>query len=268
MSILVEADDVTVDLNPAPKADPVEPKPAADEFVMPDKLAGKSAEEIAKIYVAEQSYVGEMKNQLGDYRNMTDRFLSLEEKRVADLGNEAAPEEIEIDPTELLANPRKVLDDYYAERRNSDPEVQGLAERLDRIEGQVGQSALADRHSDAAEVAASPEFMAWLNENSFRGRIAQQAVSSKDSEALDYLLTEFKGEHGASPANTDEQTSGTEADAARAVSTESSSTGSSVNTQKRFSRRKLVNLKITNPDEYSARSQEILMAYADGRVDD
>jgi hypothetical protein len=277
MGILVDTlDDEFASLNPGVESDP---KPAGqepivstkelNEFTIPEKFKGKTAEEIAQSYVELERHQGSLNNQLGDYRSMTDRFLSIEEKRVADLET-TEQEEFEIDPTELLANPGKVLDEYYEHRSAQDPNQATLLARLDQLEGQVGQSALANKHDDATKVLSTPEFQAWVGEDSFRGRIAQQAVASKDVEALDYLLTQFKGTSSTAQADTaNESGQQSEVSRAQSVATESSSSGNaSASSEKRFSRRKLVHLKMTNPDEYSARSDEILLAYAQKRVDD
>jgi hypothetical protein len=258
-----------IDATPTPaKEEPIVSTKDLNEFTVPDKFKGKTAEEIAQSYVELEKYQGTLNNQLGDYRSMTDRFLSIEEKRVADLET-VEQEEFEIDPTELLSNPGKVLDEYYENRRGKDPVYDNLTARLDQLEGQVGQSALANKHADATDVINTPEFKSWVGEDSFRGRIAQQAVASKDVEALDYLLTQFKGITPASQDTGDTGSQSTEVQRAQSVVTESASSGNaSVKSDKRFSRRKLVHLKMTNPDEYSARADEILMAYAQGRVDD
>jgi hypothetical protein len=275
MSILVDTvEEELNDLNqgvestPTPaKEEPIVSTKELDDFTVPDKFKGKTAEEIARSYVELEKYQGQLNNQLGDYRSMTDRFLSLEEKRVADLET-AEPTEDEIDPTELLANPGKVLNDYYEKRRENDPAYNQLQERLDRIEGQVGTSVIQQKHQDAVEIANSPEFNEWLGANNFRARIAQDAAANQDVEALDYLLTEYKQDNGVTEAPQSTQKE-SEVKRAKSVVTESTSSGNaSVKTDKRFSRRKLVNLKMHNPDEYAARSEEILLAYAQGRVDD
>jgi hypothetical protein len=278
MTILVEpSKEVTVDLNQGVESDPVTPvvEPAADiaveaGFVMPDKFKDKTLEQVAQSYVELEKYQGNLNNQLGDYRTMTDRFLSIEEKRVADL-EQAGVEKYEIDATDLLANPEKVLEEYFEHRKGNDPQYTELQSRLDRIEGQVGNSTLNDRHSDAEAVAGSPEFYAWVQEHPYRQGLAQQAVQNKDVDQLDYLLTEFKGQNPSQPADNDSDAQQqNELQAARSVSTESTSASgnTSAASSKRFSRRKLVQLKINNPEEYSAMSDEILMAYAQKRVDD
>jgi len=275
MTILVDHEDVTVDLNQGVESDhktPGEQEVATPTSVVPDKFAGKSVEEVAAAYTNLESELGRMRNELGDYRTMTDRFLSIEEKRVADLGQEQA-EEFTIDPTDLLANPEKVLNEYYEHRSAADPHNRELQERLDRIEGQVGQSSIEARHADAVTITNDPEFQNWVGSNAFRNRIAAEAVQNRDVDALDYLLTEWKDRNPGAASNeatgdTVSQAQQNEVRRAQSVATESSSSGNTGNTGKRFSRRKLVELKIRNADEYAARSDEILQAYAQGRVDD
>lgn len=278
MTILVDnPDEIEVSLNQQTEAKPepqnIDSEQQADERAeapesrIPDKFKGKSPEEIIDMYTNLESQYGRLTNDLGEYRSMTDRFLALEEKRVADLGNAAQEDDFHIDPTELLANPEKILEDFYQRRLANDPNVQGLAERLERIEGHVTQSTLQEKHPDAADIANDQRFRDWVGASGFRTRTIQQAIANKDTEALSYLLDEYKSQPDYGQAQeTDTQQSETET--ARRVSSESSSTGSAVNTAKRFSRRKLVELKMKNPEEYAARSNEILKAYAEGRVDD
>lgn len=279
MTILIDpAEEITVDLNQGVESDPATPVKGVtadpivstkelDDFTVPDKFKGKTAEEIARSYVELEKHQGNLNNQLGDYRSMTDRFLSLEEKRVADLES-AGAEKFEIDATDLLANPEKVMDEYFEHRRAQDPAYTELQTRLDRIEGQVGQTSIQGRHADAAEVTNDPAFQAWVGAHPVRAGIAQSAVANKDLDQLDYLLTEWKERQpAAAPTATSQQD---EISAAQRVATESvsASGNTSANSDKRFSRRKLVQLKMHNPDEYSAMSDEILLAYAQKRVDD
>lgn len=275
MTILVESVEDEIDHNLGnnknPESDPktVTLAPAIDDggFTLPAKFKGKTLEEIAQSYVELESSTGALKNQLGDYRTITDRFLSIEEKRVADL-KEVDAEDYNIDPTELLSDPNKVLEKFYNDRRAKDPEFQALTQRLDAMEAQVGQSSLQQAHPDAVELINDPRFQAWVGEDPYRQQIANQAVQNKDVPALTFLLKEWK-ERNPTSVVTDDPHARTEVQTARSVSTESSTSGTSAATSgKRFSRRKLVQLKMQNPDEYSAMSEEILLAYAQKRVDD
>lgn len=277
MTILVDqpVDEVQVDLNQNAEADNQNPGQESQQeqesagVSIPEKFKGKTAEEIAEAYVNLESEVGRMRNDLGDYRSMTDRFLSLEEKRVADLEQQGQEvDEFKIDPTELLANPEEVLGRWQEHARTKDPVYAQMQQRLDQLEGKVVARSFEDAHPDANDITASKEFHEWVNSAPSRTRLANIAVQGKDTDALSDLLTEYKmGLSATDNTSTTPKVNNEVADAKK-VSTESSSTGSAVDTGKRFSRRKLVDLKINNPEEYAARSQEILLAYAQKRVDD
>lgn len=252
---------------------------APDGFQMPEKFKDKSPEEIAKSYVELESFhgrqVNDLSNEVSHYRNLTDRFLSIEEKRQNDLQS-AGPQtqEIEIDPAEFLQNPRRVMDEYYESRKAQDTEYKVLENRLNQIEGQLGQASMHQAHPDAQQVFASPEFAQWLQSNPQRAMLAQSAVQSGNTDLATYLLSEYKERQSLSqpsqvvtqdPLAAQQQN---EIQAAQEVSTETSSTGNTAGESKpRFSRAKLVNLKINNPDEYERMNDQIVLAYHEGRVD-
>lgn len=256
-----QADDLTVEVETQA---PVEDKP---DFEMPTKFEGKSAEEIAQAYVNAEKRLGEVNNQLGEYRSMTDRLLDLEEKRVSDLEKGGATEidSYEIDPTELLANPKEVMDRYYEQRLAQDDNYQSLQQRIDRIESQSIEQQFVEKHPDASERFNDPAFVEWVQANPYRANMAAQAVQAQDYNGLDYLLTDYKERNTAAPAN---DRKAQEIQQAAQVATESQSSGSSTNSGKVYSRRKIVELKITNPEEYRMRSAEFTQAYAEGRVTD
>jgi len=246
----------------------------AESFEVPEKFKGKSAEEIAKSYIELEREFGRVRNDVGEYRSLTDRLLAIEEKRVSDLegaGGKAADSDFTIDPTELLTNPRETLEKWYEHRVKADPVYQKNQERLDRIEGQYDQKEITSAHPDAADITNSPEFHSWVQEHPVRLGIARTAVEKRDITSLDYLLTEYKSKKGTT-TEPEPKKQDSEADLARRVVTEKASSGSPTSTRftgtEVFSRRKLIDLKIRNPEEYSAMQDRILSAYAEGRVTD
>lgn len=260
------------------KADPVDNQndeelnqadPQDDGFEMPEKLRGKSAEEIARMYVADERYKGDLQNQLGEYRQMTDRLLGLEEKRVSDLEKGGADvEDFDIDPTDLLANPKEVMDRYYESRKSKDDNYVQLQERLDRIETQTKEQQFQEKHPDVQQVVNDPAFIDWINGHPVRSNIAAQAVQNNDYDSLDYLLSDYKG----AASQTNEAPSNPKAQelerAAKASTERASSGGSSSPKGEQFTRRQIVDMKINRPMEYRARADEITRAYAEGRVKD
>lgn len=252
----------------------VEPqvKQEPEGFAVPDKFKGKSAEDIARSYVELEKEFGRVRNDVGEYRTLTDRLLQIEEKRVKDLegAGQKTVDKFEIDAAELLTNPRETLEKWYEHRKLADPVFTEVQERLARIEGQAVQKEVLSRHQDAAEVTNSPEFLSWVQEHPVRLNIARAAVQNQDLDSLDYLLTEYKGKTPRASAPEPKQES--EASRAKRVATESASSGSPTNSRtggdKVFSRRRLIDLKIRNPEEYAAMQDQILSAYAEGRVVD
>jgi hypothetical protein len=240
-------------------------------FEMPEKFSGKSAEEIAQAYVNAEKRLGEVNNQLGEYRSMTDRLLELEEKRTADLekGGATEIEEFDIDPSELLANPKEVMDRYYEQRLAQDSNYSSLQERLDRIENQSVEKKFAEKHPEATDLFNDPEFVGWVKNNPYRSNLAQQAIQANDYDGLDYLLTDYKDRSTTNNAAPADDRKARELQNAARVATESSSSGNSSRSNgKVYSRRKIVELKINNPEEYRMRAAEFTRAYADGRVTD
>lgn len=267
MSLLVDpAKENDIEQNPAPK----DQEPTG--FAVPEKFKGKSAEEIARSYVELEKDSGRLRNELGEYRSLTDRLLQLEEKRVKDLEGAGGKAEgdFDVDPAEFLSNPRETLSKWYEYQKKKDPEYRAIQERLNRVEGHVGQQTLKSKHSDAEQITSDPEFIEFVKAHPVRVSIAQRAVQGQDIEALDYLLTEYK-ERKVVPKEP-ERKENSEVSAARRVATEKASSGSPANPRpggdKVFSRRKLIQLKISNPEEYSSMQDEILLAYAQGRVVD
>lgn len=269
MSILVdnETADNEIVAEPGTVAEPQAEKPS--DFAVPEKFRGKSAEDIAKSYVELEKELGRVRNDVGDYRSLTDRLLQLEEKRTRDLeGAGASPESMDIDPADFLTNPRESLTKWYEQQKKSDPEYRSLQDRLNRVESHYKTEVVRSKHADADELAQDPDFIAFVQAHPVRLQLAQAAVQQGNVDALDYLLTEYKERKGSRP----EPKQASEASAARRVATERASSGSPAGARtggdKVYSRRKLIQLKITNPDEYAAMQDQILLAYAQGRVTD
>lgn len=236
-----------------------EPAPAPEE--VPDKLKGKSMEEVYDMYLNAEKDRSRIANELGEQRRLTDKALSLSQPETAQVEEE---EVFSLDPTDLLADPVQTLDKYF-ERRESQIRNQ-YDSRIQHLESTIGQQQLTAKHPDAEQITNDPEFLAWVAAQPVRQQLANQAVSNTDYSALDYLLSEYKGSTSApapAPAKVDRK------QAARAASFEGSSSGESASSGGEiYSRNALIQMRIENPEGYSdpAFQAEIMKAYAEGRV--
>lgn len=240
-----------------------EPK-SKEAPAVPDKLQGKSMEEVYDMYLNAEKDRSRIANELGEQRKLTDRFLKLEEDRQ----QQSQPaESFELDATDLLADPVNTLDKYF-ERKEAAIKQQ-YEDRIRALEGNMGQQALVAKHPDATQITNDPKFLGWVQENSYRARIAAEAVQKQDLDALDYLLTEYKHDAGASaPAPAKEPVREERHAAARAASMEKPSSGDAGSGGEIYSRNALIRMKLEDPESYAdpAFQAEIIKAYAEGRV--
>jgi hypothetical protein len=228
---------------------------------LPVKLRGKSAQEIAAMYVNLESSYGRMANDLGTQRKLTDRLLDL--KRENDL-QQNAPQKVEIKSEELLDNPTAALERFSAARESQ------RDGRLNELEARLAATAFVSAHPDYATYQNDTDFAAWIQASPIRARAAASAANGDWSTASD-LLTEYKSVKG-STKKVDDEGDNAE-DAARKAAAKASLESSSQNNQKGktgkvYRRADLMRLRAEKPDVYfsSDFQSEIIRAYADGRV--
>lgn len=247
----------------------IAPVKTSEASNLPDKLKGKTLEDVAQMYVNLESTYGRMANDLGQQRKLTDRLLDL--KRAEDLGKQG-PKAEDVKTSDLLENPTQTLEKFANQRERSLKET--YDERIQRLEGSLAQSRFEQKHSDYQTTANDPAFVQWVQKSSLRTRAAQAAYNG-DWTAADELLTEYKATRGTA-AVVDAPKSDTSAEdnlkAAKAAGLDSSGASaggkSSGKGGKVYSRAELLNLRLRDPDTYynDAFQSEILLAHSEGRV--
>ena len=126
------------------------------------------------------------------------------------------------------------------------------------------QAMLKDKHPDMAEVLGDQQFVNWVGESQFRTKLLQQADRNFDYEAADEIFSLWKDRKALIS-----QTVGAEKNS-RNASIKSASTGgasgSPTNSRKIFRRADIIKLMKNDPNRYAALSDEIMLAYQEGRV--
>jgi hypothetical protein len=238
---------------------------------VPEKYQGKSLEDVIKMHQNAETRMGELGNEVGQYKTLTDKLLDL--KRSEDLvKGGAAPDEVQPEYTpitqdDLLDNPTEAIGGAIKEALTQEARKQ---EEKDRQEAATAEATeFGNAHPDANAIVNSAEFQAWIQESPSRSILAQQAGAGSYASA-GALLSEYKG---LKANNSDDNGDTGESDnlqAARAASTES--TGSSQAgdgpTGKKYRRLDLIRLQLEDPEAYAdpAFQAEIMKAYAEKRV--
>jgi hypothetical protein len=252
----------------APKAADTgnEVKTAERPEYIPEKFwTGNEQESLTKMAASYQnleSAYGRMANDLGVQRKLTDRMLALD-KRDQDINGTQAPKAPKVDPRRLVDNPTETLDEYW-KTRESELRNGWEAEQQQRDQ-KAREQAFVAKHPDFGTTAQSPEFLAWVNADPFRARVAALAGTG-DFTSADDLLTQYKATKKAPAQDAN-------LEAARRAGTESaanaSESGNNGKGSKRVYRRAdLIQMKMDKPEVYGdpVFQAEIYQAYQEGRV--
>lgn len=267
MPLIDPVEDPKVDETGAIIEENAEPQEEEQKSSIPDKFKGKSAEEIAEMYLNLEKDHGRLANEVGETRKLVDRVLDMQQQQPSQSTSEAE-EDLRIDAGDLLSDPTGTLEKLLERREAKIKEA--YEARIRQIEGHLGVQQLQSKHGDFQAITNDPEFLQFVQSNPYRARIAQEAVQNNDLEAVDYLITEWKDRHAA-PAQEEVEESPAKAsplEQARRASLEGSSSGESRNSGKVFSRAEIIKKKLFDPEGYGdpAYQAEIMKAYAEGRV--
>ena len=126
-------------------------------------------------------------------------------------------------------------------------------------------SQLKSDHPDLERVLQDPKFAEWIKGSKIRTQLFVQADQGYDYDAAHELFSLWKERN-----NVAKQTVSVEKQA-RKNTLKSASTGNARGTaegsrRKVYRRADIIKLMKTDPDRYNAMSDEILRAYAEGRV--
>lgn len=230
------------------------------------RFAGKSTEEIVKMYTNLESHSGRLASQLGEAR--TNLHTVITGKRESDLRQNGGTVEtaVKIQPADILSNPTEAIDRYLTSRQS--PEVNALQQRLAQLENQLANTTLRFNHPKAEEETADPAFAAWVRQTPLRQQLAQRAANGDPSSA-DMLLTEWQTTR-ASGKDPVQNVAERAKDLAQRTSLEGRSSGSEGTGKARrtYKSSDLIALRMNDPDKYEnpAFQREITQAYIEKRV--
>lgn len=249
-----EEEFASLDETPQAVQEPQVPEPAEVEE-LPEKYRGKTPAEIAKMHAEAEKLISRQAQEVGEVRKLADQLIK--ERLDSKAAQPAVVEEPDVD---FFENPKEAI----KRTLESSSEMKELRELKQRIKAQETAAALAKEHPDAFEITKSSDFADWVKASKVRLSLYAQADSDFDFDAANELLTSYKAQRNiskASVANT--EASNKKALNAAKVDTNGSNEGSS---KKFYRRADIMRLMTENPDRYMALQNEIMAAYAEGRV--
>ena len=256
-----EVQDVTTpvpDSTGAEKTEAVDTSEPVEE--LPEKYRGKSAIEIAKMHQEAEKLIGRQANEVHEVRSLADQLLK---QQLDSKAREAKPIEESLEE-DFFADPASAVN-RQVEKHPAVLEARQAALEMKRMK--TAQQ-LSSKLPDFATIASDAGFQDWVKASAIRLNLFAKADAEFDFESADELLSTYKELRQIKQQNQQTQTAEVESksqeQAMRAATVDVGGAGET--SRKVYRRADLIKLRMTDPDRYMQLSDEIMAAYAEGRV--
>ena len=221
---------------------------------LPEKYRAKSLEEVVRMHQEAEKLIGKQAQEVGEVRKLADELLK---QNLSSKQQRIQEEEPEVD---FFENPQKAVQTTI----DRHPDV--LAARQAGLEFkrmQIQQKLVQD-HPDYSQVVNDSEFQTWVKSSPVRLGLYAKADGEFDYDSANELLSTFKQLRGVKAKETEQAGNAARTKSMKAAQVDVGGSGES--SKKVYRRADLIQLKLTDPGRYDALSDEIMQAYADGRV--
>ena len=227
---------------------------------LPEKYRGKSAIEIAKMHQEAEKLIGRQANEVHEVRSLADQLLK---QQLDSKAKEAKPIEESLED-DFFADPASAVN-RQVEKHPAVLEARQAALEMKRMK--TAQQ-LSSKHPDFATIAQDAGFQDWVKSSAIRLNLFAKADAEYDFESADELLSTYKELKQIKQQNQVQQSANVESksqeQAMKAATVDVGGAGET--SRKVYRRADLIKLRITDPDRYMQLSDEIMDAYATGRV--
>lgn len=238
------------------KPDTAQPDPMDN---VPEKYRGKTPQELLKIAMDQERFIGRQAEEVGFARKMAEEAVKVRQSA----GN-TQPTQVEddLDEVDFFADPRKAVNRAVEQH----PEVQRAKQLAQELRKEAMDNKIKAKHNDADSIVTDPEFGEWVQSNKARMKLLQEAHFNFDADAADELLTNFKLQkqvRNAAQQQQVQQLTERQETSLRAAQVDS---GTGRTSGKKLLRRADVQELMKDPVKYARYQDLILQAYAEGRV--
>ena len=202
-----------------------------------------------------EKLIGKQGSEVGELRKVVDDFISTQTSK------ESQTEVEELNPEEFAENPGKHVKIRQIDNHPAIKEAQDAAKQMKRT---ATLTRLNSEYPDLEKIVQDPNFAEWINGSKVRSELYNRAEVHFDYDSAKELLSNWtdKQERIAKVQETSKIDKDNQLKAA--------SVGSKGNNEpvskKKYRRSDIINLMQTDPDKYDALSDEIMLAYQEGRV--
>jgi hypothetical protein len=241
-----------------------QPEEAAQpEVEVPEKYRGKSLDEIIKMHQEAEKLIGRQAQEVGENRKLLDQYIKQQLEQKHDTQPSKAQE------IDWFEDPAKAVNQAVA----NNPILRQLQEQQAQQAQVVALQTIEKAHPDYLSVAQSDDFAQWVQGSRVRMELFAKANNYDVDSALELLETykslrnvkqqqvETKKAADESLKKADEES---RSKALKTAAVQQGGTGES--TKPVYRRADLIRLRMQDPARYESMADEILAAYAEGRV--
>ena len=246
-------EDLVTDLSPP--VNTVEDPPAVEDpdDDIPDKYKGKTIKEVISMHQSAEQLIGSQGSEVGELRKVVDAYITNQT-------NNQPPKEPEKE-IDFFEDPKGAVNQAI----ENHPEVIAARQETAKMKRNASLTQLQAKHPDMQQVLQAPAFAEWVKASPVRLELYQRADQGFDFDAADELVSNYKERTQAAQQVVQTETAARQ-QVVRAAST-GSTTGANTSGAKRIYRRAdIIKLMKNDPDRYEALNDEIILAYAEGRV--
>jgi len=224
---------------------------------VPEKYQGKSVEDLVQMHQELEKFSGKQSTEVGELRKVVDNYIQTQ------LSDQQAPQQQqqEDDDVDFFVDPQNAVNRAI----DNHPKIKEAQAYTQQAKQQATLSQLKSKHPDMESILQDAKFAEWIKGSKVRTKLFVQADQSYDYDAAHELFSLWKER-----SQVVQQTANVEKQA-RKNTLKSASTGNARGTaegsrKKVYRRADIIKLMRTDPERYQSLSDELLKAYAEGRV--
>jgi len=221
---------------------------------LPEKYRDKSLDEIVRMHQEAEKLIGKQAQEVGEVRKLADELIK---QNLGSRQQQTRQEEPEVD---FFENPQKAIQRTV----DNHPDIQAARHATLEMKKAQIQQRLAQEHPDFGDIAKDQEFANWVKSSPVRIKLFEQADAGYDYDSANELLSTYKQLRGVKNKQVSDAGEASRKQTLRAVGVDTGGSGES--SKKVYRRADLIRLKMQDPNRYEALSDEIMVAYQEGRV--
>jgi len=228
---------------------------------IPEKYRNKSLEEIIKMHQESEKLIGRQAQEVGEARKLADQLIQRELSQPKAVQN---PKE-EVDPIEkYYEDPIGAMNETV----NNHPAIQQAKQQAFEYKQQQVTQRLKSEFSNFDEITQDERFFEWDKQSHVRTKLFTEAHSQYDYDSAKELLSMWNTINPAKqPVQDTALVNEAKKETTKNLKAASVDTGSPApSSRKTYRRSDIINLRLRDPDRYYAMQDEIMAAYAEGRV--